>query len=99
MSACKRPRPVRNSAHSDSLPGASVQERTAMALDYKFSFGPWNIHEGSDPFGPPVRPTVGWAKKLPVFKQLGFDAVMFHDDDVVPQIEEKQWPQIEREAR
>ena len=24
---------------------------------------------------------------------------MFHDDDIVPQIEEKQWPQIEREAK
>jgi len=22
---------------------------------YRFSFGPWNIHEGADPFGPPVR--------------------------------------------
>ena len=33
-----------------------------------------------------------------MFKRLGFDAVMFHDDDIVPQIEEKSWPQIEREA-
>ena len=23
---------------------------------YRFSFGPWNIHEGADPFGPAVRP-------------------------------------------
>jgi xylose isomerase len=66
--------------------------------DYKFSFGPWNISEGNDPFGPTVRPTVAWADKLKVFKRLGFDAVMFHDDDIVPQIEEKSWPQIEREA-
>jgi xylose isomerase len=71
----------------------------ASTSDYKFSFGPWNISEGADPFGPPVRPAVPWAQKLPLFKRLGFDAVMFHDDDVVPQIEEKQWPQIEREAR
>jgi xylose isomerase len=70
-----------------------------MASDYKFSFGPWNISEGSDPFGPTVRPAVAWADKLKLFKRLGFDAVMFHDDDVVPQIEEKSWPQIEREAR
>jgi xylose isomerase len=67
--------------------------------DYKFSFGPWNISEGGDPFGPTVRPAVAWGEKLPLFKRLGFDAVMFHDDDVVPSIEEKQWPQIEREAR
>jgi xylose isomerase len=70
-----------------------------MAENYKFSFGPWNISEGADPFGPPVRPPVAWADKLKVYKRLGFDAVMFHDDDVVPQIEEKNWPQIEREAR
>jgi xylose isomerase len=70
-----------------------------MAGQYKFSFGPWNIHEGADPFGPPVRPTVAWADKLKVYKRLGFDAVMFHDDDVVFDIEKKQWPQIEREAR
>ena len=24
---------------------------------YRFSFGPWNIHEGADPFGPEVRPS------------------------------------------
>jgi xylose isomerase len=66
---------------------------------YKFSFGPWNISEGADPFGPNVRPSLGWSQKLPVFKRLGFDAVMFHDDDIVPQIEEKSPQQIEREAR
>ena len=70
-----------------------------MPGQYKFSFGPWNIHEGADPFGPPVRPTVPWTQKLPLFKRLGFDAVMFHDDDVVFDIETKQWTQIEREAR
>ena len=69
-----------------------------MVADYKFSFGPWNISEGNDPFGPAVRPTMAWGEKLKVFKRLGFDAVMFHDDDIVPQIEEKSWPQIEREA-
>src|SRR5256885_3099001 len=70
-----------------------------MQLGYRFSFGPWNISEGADPFGPPIRPTVAWADKLPLFKRLGFDAVMFHDDDIVPQIEEKNPQQIEREAR
>ena len=75
------------------------KETHAMASDYKFSFGPWNISEGSGPFGPTVRPAVAWADKLKLFKRLGFDAVMFHDDDVVPQIEEKSWPQIEREAK
>jgi xylose isomerase len=48
----------------------------------RFSFGPWNIHEGADPFGLPVRPTVDFEVKLAAYKELGFDAVQFHDDDV-----------------
>jgi xylose isomerase len=70
----------------------------ASPQQYKFSFGPWNISEGGDPFGPNVRPGIPWAQKLPLFKRLGYDAVMFHDDDIVPQIEEKSPQQIEREA-
>ena len=66
--------------------------------DYRFSFGPWNIHEGADPFGPPVRPTVEFAKKLKLYKQLGFDAVQFHDDDAVPDLEEKSFDQVQKEA-
>lgn len=57
-----------------------------MAADYRFSFGPWNIHEGADPFGPPVRPSVEFGQKLKLYKQLGFDAVQFHDDDAVPDL-------------
>jgi len=70
-----------------------------MASDYKFSFGPWNIHEGSDPFGPTVRPAVEWATKLKLYKKLGFDGVQFHDDDAVPGIESKSAKQIETEAK
>ncbi len=51
---------------------------------YRFSFGPWNISTGADPFGPPVRQEVAYGKKLKAYKQLGFDAVQFHDDDIVP---------------
>lgn len=51
---------------------------------YRFSFGPWNIHPGADPFGPPVRKEVEYGRKLKAYKQLGFDMVQFHDDDVVP---------------
>lgn len=66
--------------------------------DYQFSFGPWNIHEGADPFGPPVRPTVAWAKKLKLYKKLGFDGVQFHDDDAVPEVDKKSPDVIEKEA-
>ena len=36
---------------------------------YRFSFGPWNIHEGADPFGPPVRPSIAFDKKLEAYKR------------------------------
>src|SRR3954447_1886591 len=51
---------------------------------YQFTFGPWNISTGADPFGPPVRPDVAFAEKLRTYKKLGFDGVQFHDDDVCP---------------
>ena len=54
---------------------------------YRFSFGPWNIHSGADPFGPPVRPSRTFEDKLGVYKELGFDAVQFHDDDAVPDLD------------
>jgi xylose isomerase len=50
---------------------------------YRFTFGPWNISTGSDPFGPPVRKEVAFAAKIREYKRLGFDGVQFHDDDVV----------------
>lgn len=70
-----------------------------MPSDYRFSFGPWNIHEGADPFGPTVRPTVEFGRKLKLYKQLGFDGVQFHDDDAVPDLESKSATQIMREAK
>ncbi|MBN1679679.1 MAG: TIM barrel protein [Anaerolineae bacterium] len=66
---------------------------------YRLSFGPWNIHEGADPFGPPVRPTIPFDDKLTVYKRLGFDAVQFHDDDAVPDLDNKTPDQITEEAR
>ena len=69
-----------------------------MAGQYRFSFGPWNIHEGADPFGPPVRPSIEFAVKLKKYKQLGFDGVQFHDDDAVPKLSEMSPDEIVREA-
>jgi xylose isomerase len=69
-----------------------------MAGEYRFSFGPWNIHEGADPFGPTVRPTIEFAKKLKLYKQLGFDGVQFHDDDAVPDMEQLSPAEISRKA-
>jgi len=69
-----------------------------MAGQYRFSFGPWNVHEGADPFGPAVRPSIEFAEKLKLYKQLGFDAVQFHDDDAVPNLEEMSATEVEKEA-
>jgi xylose isomerase len=57
---------------------------TGAPAQYRFSFGPWNISTGADPFGPPVRKEVEFGRKLKAYKELGFDAVQFHDDDIVP---------------
>lgn len=51
---------------------------------YRFSFGPWNIHSGADPFGPTVRKERDFANKLKEYKKMGFAGVQFHDDDVCP---------------
>jgi xylose isomerase len=65
---------------------------------YRFSFGPWNIDEGADPFGPPVRKPEALAKKIKAAQSLGFDGVQFHDDDVVPDLDSKTHAQIIKEA-
>jgi xylose isomerase len=55
----------------------------ALKKAYKFTFGPWNISTGSDPFGPAVRKEVAFAAKIREYKKAGFDGVQFHDDDIV----------------
>ncbi len=69
-----------------------------MAGEYRFSFGPWNIHEGADPFGPTVRDTIAFAEKLKLYKKLGFDGVQFHDDDAVPGMNKLGPSEITRQA-
>jgi xylose isomerase len=66
---------------------------------YRFCFGPWNISEGADPYGPTTRPPQTFDWKLEALKKLGFDAMMFHDDDAVPDIDNKSPQQIEKEAK
>jgi xylose isomerase len=70
-----------------------------MAGEYRFSFGPWNIHEGADPFGPTVRESVEFGKKLKLYKKLGFDGVQFHDDDAVPDMDSLSPDQIVKKAK
>ncbi len=67
--------------------------------EYRFSFGPWNIHEGADPFGPPVRESFGFDEKVELYRDLGFEGIQFHDDDVVPNIDALTHAQIMERAR
>lgn len=67
--------------------------------NYRFSFGPWNISEGADPFGPMVRDPYPIAEKLGWYKSLGFEGVQFHDDDVVEDLEELSSAQCMEKAR
>jgi xylose isomerase len=71
----------------------------AKKHSYKFCFGPWNISEGQDPYGPTTRPPQSFDWKLEKLKEMGFDAMMFHDDDAVPDIDNKSEAQIRKEAK
>jgi len=71
----------------------------AKEYSYKFCFGPWNLSEGSDPYGPTTRPAQTFDWKLAQLKKHGFEAMMFHDDDAVPDIDTKSGEQIEKEAK
>jgi xylose isomerase len=65
---------------------------------FRFSFGPWNISQGADVFGPPVRKPIERLRKIGMAKKLGFDGVQFHDDDVVESLDIPH-EQMVREAR
>jgi xylose isomerase len=70
-----------------------------MPQKYKFCFGPWNLSEGLDPYGPTTRPSKTFDWKLAELKRLGFDAMMFHDDDAVPDIDYKTEAAILKETK
>lgn len=71
----------------------------ATKNQYRFCFGPWNISEGADPYGPVTRPAQTFDWKLDQLKKLGYDAMMFHDDDAVPDIDAKSDQQLRKEAK
>jgi len=71
----------------------------SKANQYKFCFGPWNLSEGSDPYGPTTRPAQTFDWKLAQLQKLVFDAMMFHDDDAVPDIDSKSDAQVRKESK
>ena len=66
---------------------------------FKFSVGPWNVHEGADSYGPATRKSYTFEEKIKRFKEIGFDAIQFHDDDAVPNMNELSVEEIKAEAR
>ena len=80
-------------------PPVKHNKENDMKAKYRFSFGPWNIHEGADPFGPTVRSGIPFAKKVKMFKKLGYDGVQFHDDDAVPGMNDLSDTQIVKKAK
>lgn len=66
---------------------------------FKFSVGPWNIHNGADAFGPEVRDEIQIEDKFKKFADLGFSAVQFHDDDAVPGLNEMSETEIIQHAK
>ncbi len=66
---------------------------------FRFSVGPWNVHEGADAFGPEVRKAIRFEEKIARFRELGVEAVMFHDDDAVPEINSLDESAIRKRAR
>ncbi len=70
-----------------------------MTTKYRFSFGPWNISEGADPFGPEVRSPYSLEEKFDMYGPLGFEGVQFHDDDVVEDIDDHSPQQALERAR
>jgi xylose isomerase len=70
----------------------------ATPTNYRFSFGPWNISEGGDPFGGDVRAAFPHEEKFALYRPLGFEGVQFHDDDVVPGLDGLSAAQIQQKA-
>lgn len=67
-------------------------------IHYRFSFGPWNISEGGDPFGPETRRPFAHETKFALYRPLGFEGVQFHDDDVVPGLDDLSAAQVLQKA-
>ena len=66
---------------------------------FKFSVGPWNVHAGADSYGPATRNEIAFEEKIKRFAEIGFSAIQFHDDDVVPNMNNLSEEEIKSEAR
>lgn len=66
---------------------------------FRFSVGPWNVHSGADAYGPATRKEIDRDEKIRRFAEMGFEAIQFHDDDAVPNINDYTEEEIKEKAR
>ena len=45
---------------------------------FRYSVGPWNVHEGADAYGPATRETIDLEEKIKTFAEMGFDAIQLY---------------------
>ena len=71
----RQPSRPRRRGKMPRLPGTATRtfrnQEHAMAGDYRFSFGPWNIHEGADPLAR-RSPDGGLCKETGAVQAVGF---------------------------
>jgi xylose isomerase len=63
---------------------------------YRFTFGPWNLSNGADPFGPAVREAASVERAVKVAVELGYHGIQFHDDEAFPA--DLGWAQTQKEC-
>lgn len=68
-------------------------------MSFHYSVGPWNVHDGTDMFGGATRDVLDVKETIRHVAPLGFQAIQFHDDDLVPDIQEKSHGEILAETR
>ena len=45
---------------------------------FKYSVGPWNVHEGADAYGPATRATIPFEEKIKTFKFYNHMYIYLH---------------------
>ena len=50
---------------------------------FRFTAGPWNVHEGNETFGPGHRKSIPLEEKMKKYAEIGLAGMQFHDDDAI----------------
>ena len=66
---------------------------------FRFTAGPWNVHEGNETFGPGHRKSIPLEEKMKKYAEIGLAGMQFHDDDAVPDMNSMTEEEIKEYAR